>query len=369
MSTAVAGGVAIEGLEVAAYEIPTDEPESDATLEWDSTTIVVVHVRAGGETGVGYTYGDACVGQLIESRLADIVEGRDALRAPRATWAEMRAALRNVGQPGVGAMAISAVDVALWDLQARLLGLPLAALLGAFHDAVPIYGSGGFTSYDQRRLEEQLAGWAAQGLGAVKLKVGRDAGADVGRVRGVRAAIGDDVDLMVDANGGYRRDEAARWAAEFGAFGVTYLEEPLTSEDLAGLRWLRDRVPAGMAIAAGEYHWSLRDAERMLAADAVDVLQADVTRCGGVTELQRIGALAQAVGVPFSAHCAPAISVHACAAIEPLLHLEYFHDHVRLEAMLFDGVLEPEGGRLRPDPSRPGLGIELKRADAERLAA
>jgi len=124
-----------------------------------------------------------------------------------------------------------------------------------------------------------------------------------------------------------------------------------------------------MAIAAGEYHWSLFDAERMLEADAVDVLQADVTRCGGITELLRIGALAQARGVPFSAHCAPAISVHACAAIEPLVHLEWFADHVRVERLLFDGVLVPAGGAVRPDRSRPGLGIELKRADAERVAA
>jgi len=367
VSTTVAGAVAVEGLEVGAYEIPTEERESDATLTWDSTTIVVVHVHAGGERGLGYTYGDACVGQLIEGRLAGLLEGRDALRG-RAAWADMRAALRNVGQPGVGAMALSAVDVALWDLEARLLGVPLAALVGALHDDVPIYGSGGFTSYDQGRLEEQLAGWAAQGIGAVKMKVGRHPPADRERVRGAREAVGEDVELMVDANGGYRRDEAARWAAEFAAGGVRYLEEPLSSEDLEGLRWLRERAPAGMAIAAGEYHWSLRDAERMLAAQAVDILQADVTRCGGITELLRIGALAQAHGVGFSAHCAPAICAHACTAIEPLVHLEYFHDHVRLEAMLFDGVLAPEAGRLRPDVARPGLGLELKRADAEPFA-
>jgi L-alanine-DL-glutamate epimerase-like enolase superfamily enzyme len=360
--------VVVEGLQARAYTVPTPEPETDGTLEWDATTIVVVEARAGGRVGLGYTYGDAAVAAVVEGKLAGVVRGADPL-APQAAWSDMRRALRNAGWPGIGAMAVSAVDVALWDLKARVLGVALADLLGRVHDAVPVYGSGGFTSLSDRALAEQLTGWARDDIPRVKLKVGREPARDLHRLSVARDAVGEEVELMVDANGAFTPDRALGEAHRFAAYRVAYFEEPVSSDDLPGLRRVRDGAPPGMAIAAGEYHWSLFDARHMLEADAVDVLQADVTRCGGITELLRIGALAQARCVPFSAHCAPAISAHACAAIEPLVHLEWFADHVRVERLLFDGVLEPDGGALRPDPGRPGLGIELKRADAEKVAA
>jgi L-alanine-DL-glutamate epimerase-like enolase superfamily enzyme len=347
----------IEGLEATAYEIPTDQPESDGTFEWDSTTIVVVEAFNGRERGLGYTYGDRSVATLIESKLADIARGEDAMR-PSAVWAEMRRELRNAGQQGVGAMAISAVDVALWDLKARLLGVPLADALPRLRDSVPIYGSGGFTSYDERRLREQLRGWVESGIRSVKIKVGRDPEGDPARVSFAREAIGPNVELMVDANGAYTVPQALGLAERFAEQEVRWLEEPLSSDDLEGLAELRSRSPAGMAIAAGEYVWSSLDAQRMLEAGAVDVLQADVTRCGGITELLHIGGLCSARQVPFSAHCAPAVSAHACCAMETAEHIEYFHDHVRIESMLFEGVPDPEGGELRPDDSRTGLGLE-----------
>jgi L-alanine-DL-glutamate epimerase-like enolase superfamily enzyme len=358
----------IEGLQARTYTVPTPEPETDGTLEWDATTIVVVEARAGGHAGIGYTYGDAAIATLIEGTLAGLVRGCDVL-SPQAAWMTMRHALRNAGWPGIGAMAVSAVDVALWDVKARVLGVALADLLGRVHDAIAVYGSGGFTSLSDRALADQLGGWAEAGMPRVKLKVGREPARDLHRLRVARGAVGEEVELMVDANGAFAPARALREAHRYATYGVAYLEEPVSSDDLTGLRRVRDGAPPGMAIAAGEYHWSLFDAERMLEADAVDVLQADVTRCGGITELLRIGALAQAGGVPFSAHCAPAISAHACAAIEPLVHLEWFADHVRVERLLFEGVLEPDDGVLRPDRSRPGLGIELKRAAAERVAA
>ena len=354
----------VEHLRVSAYRVPTDQPESDGTLEWDSTTIVVVEAEAAGTSGLGYTYGDLAVRELIGSKLADVTRGADAM-SPPAAWAAMQETLRNAGRPGVGAMAVSAVDVALWDLKARLLGVPLADVLPRFHARVPVYGSGGFTSYSLERITEQLGGWAERGIPRVKLKVGRDPEADPERLRAARQAIGPETELMVDGNGAYARKEALRWADRFREWQVSYFEEPLTSEDLPGLRMLRDRGPAGMAIAAGEYGWDLPYFERMLDAEAVDILQADVTRCGGITGFVRVDGLCKARNIPFSAHCAPAISAHACCAMETLEHLEYFHDHVRIERMLFDGTLEPDGGFLKPDRSRPGLGLELKRAEAE----
>jgi len=361
--------VAVTGLDVSAYTIPTDQPESDGTLEWHSTTIVVVEVHAGEETGLGYTYGDVSTGRFVESQLAEVVRGCDAL-APPAAWLAMQQRIRNAGRPGVGAMAVSAVDVALWDLKARLLDLPLVTLLGAAHDAVPVYGSGGFCSYSLERLAEQLGGWVAEGIPRVKLKVSREPERDPERLDAVRAAVGDETDVYVDSNGALSRKDALAWAERFaGDWGVSWYEEPVSSDDLEGLRLLRDRGPGGLEIAAGEYGYTLPYFERMLAAEAVDCLQADVTRCGGITPLLRIDGLCAARSLDLSAHCAPAISAHAFAAVTRLRHLEYFHDHVRIEGMLFDGTLSPAGGALEPDRSRPGLGLELRRRDSERWAA
>lgn len=359
--------VRVERLDVGAYTVPLDEPESDGTLAWDSTTCVVVHAMAGGQVGLGYTYGAEAVAKLIHSKLAETVEGADAL-SPQAAWASMQRALRNAGRSGIGAMAVSAVDVALWDLKAKLLDVALADLLGRFRESVPIYGSGGFTSYSDARLREQLSGWVHElDIPRVKIKVGRDPGADPHRLRVAREAIGDDAELLVDANGAFTPKQALLWAGRYAELGVSYLEEPVTSEDRRGLRLVRDRGPAGLAIAAGEYEWDLPQLGEL--AGCVDILQADVTRCGGITNVLRADGICKSRSLPFSAHCAPAISAHVCAAMECVEHIEYFHDHVRVEKLLFDGTLDPDSGSLRPDGSRPGLGIELKREAVAELAA
>src|SRR5512138_235705 len=356
----------VERITAAAYRIPTEGPESDGTIEWDSTTLVAVWAEGGGERGLGYTYGDASAARVAAGVLADAVKGTDALDPPAAN-AAMARAVRNVGRPGIGGMALSAVDAALWDLKGNLLGLPLATLLGRARRAVPIYGSGGFCSYSTERLRDQLGGWAADGLAAVKMKVGRDARADPERVRAARQAIGT-AGLFVDANGGYGRKQALALADAFAAQGVTWFEEPVSSDDLAGLRLVRDRAPAGMDVAAGEYGHDVLYFRRMLEAGAVDVLQADATRCGGVTGFLLAAGVAAAFGVPLSSHCGPSLHVALMCAAPTGVHAEWFFDHVRIERMLLDGAPGPEGGMIAPDPSRPGLGIELKRKDAERYA-
>jgi L-alanine-DL-glutamate epimerase-like enolase superfamily enzyme len=356
----------VEDVTAAAYEVPTDRPESDGTLEWDSTTIVVVEVSADGRRGLGYTYGHQAIAEVVSSTLAPLLAGMDAL-APPAAWAAMQRAVRNMGRQGLCAMAISAVDIALWDLRARLLGLSLADSLGRFREAVPAYGSGGFTSYADAEMAEQLRGWVDQGCRRVKIKVGREPERDPGRLAAAREAIGAEVALMVDANGAFDRRAAARQAERYAELGVSYFEEPVPSDDLEGLRWLRDAVPPGIEVAAGEYAWDLFELQRL--AGCVDVLQADVTRCGGITNLLRADGICRAHDLPFSAHCAPQVSAHLCCALERAAHVEYFHDHERVESMLFDGALSLEDGELRPDPTRPGLGIELNRAEAERLSA
>jgi L-alanine-DL-glutamate epimerase-like enolase superfamily enzyme len=365
MPTATLTGAEVERLDVTAYRIPTDRPESDGTYAWDATTLVIVHASAGGHEGVGYGYADAATARLIQDSLADVVRGRDALDVP-AAWGAMLHAVRNLGRPGICAMAVSAVDAALWDLKAKLIDLPLFKLLGAARGAVPVYGNGGFTSYSIDELKEQLGGWAEEGIGRVKMKVGTRPGDDIDRVCAAREAIGPEVELFVDANGAYSRKQALAFAEEFAEIGVKWFEEPVSADDLDELRLLRDRGPAGMDIAAGEYGYDLLYFRRMLEAGAVDVLQADATRCGGLTGFVKVAALCEAFGLPLSAHCAPSLHAHPCCAALPVRHVEYFHDHARIEHMLFDGAPGAAGGALRPDPSRPGLGLEFKSADAER---
>jgi L-alanine-DL-glutamate epimerase-like enolase superfamily enzyme len=361
-------GVPIERLDVSAYTVPTDFPESDGTYTWDKTTIVIVEAYAGGKRGLGYTYADVATAKLIQEMLVNVVHGRDAMNVP-GCWQAMVESIRNLGRPGIASMAIAAVDAALWDLKARLFDVALVTLLGAVRESAPIYGSGGFTSYSRQQLQRQLGGWVAEGIPRVKMKIGRNPQEDPRRVANAREAIGPDAELFVDANGAYSRKQALALAAIFANdSGVTWFEEPVSSDDLEGLHLIRNRAPVGMDIAAGEYGYDLWYFRRMLEAGAVDVLQADATRCAGITGFLRVGALVESRSLQLSSHCGPSLHVHACCAIPNFRHMEYFHDHVRIEHMFFDGVLAPINGALRPDLSRPGMGLELKRSEAARYA-
>jgi L-alanine-DL-glutamate epimerase-like enolase superfamily enzyme len=362
------GNIPVKRLEVSTYTVPTDFPESDGTLEWHSTTLVLVEAQAGGKHGLGYTYADSATATLIRDVLVDAVKGADAM-SPTAAYFSMWRRIRNLGRPGICSMAISAVDSALWDLKARLLDVPLVTLLGQARPGAQVYGSGGFISYSDRQLAEQLSGWVKQGISQVKMKIGHEPQRAIERVQVVRQAIGAAAELFVDANGAYTRKQALAQAEVFAGFGVHWFEEPVSSDDLEGLRLLRDRAPAGMDIAAGEYGYDIFYFQRMLAAGAVDVQQADITRCGGVTGFLQVATLCQAHNVPLSAHTAPALHTHVACAVTPFKNLEYFHDHVRIERILFDGLPQLVNGELRPDLSRPGVGLELKRIDAEKFAA
>jgi L-alanine-DL-glutamate epimerase-like enolase superfamily enzyme len=350
-----------------AFTIPTDKPEADGTIAWRSTTLIVVEINGGDKVGLGYTYSGASIAKLIESKLADSIAGLDALN-PEVAWQAMQRAVRNLGRAGLAASAISAVDIALHDLKARILDLPLATLLGSYRDSIPIYGSGGFTTYTDDELQNQLGGWVERdGCVFVKMKVGTNPQDDPRRVSVAKKAIGN-ATLFVDANGAYGVKQALALAACFAEQDVGWFEEPVSSDDLRGLRAVRERAPAVMDIAAGEYAYTIWYVRTMLEAGAVDVQQADVTRCGGVTAFRQIAALCEAFQIDLSGHCAPALHVHVACAAPRLRHLEWFHDHVRIEHMLFDGAPIPKNGAIRPDLSRPGNGLAFKHQDAARYA-
>lgn len=340
-----------------SFEIPTDRPESDGTLEWTNTGVITVQLKAGDATGFGVTYAGLSTARLIQEKFVPLLHGQDPLAIPQ-LHAKLGQSIRNIGRDGVAATAVSVVDLALWDLKGKLLGVSLANLLGAARDRMPLYGSGGFTSYSIAELQEQLGGWAADGIQWVKMKVGREPDRDPERVRAARGAIGPETGLFVDANGAYDVRQAVALGERFDHdAGIVWFEEPVSSDDLTGMRFVRDHLPSPVQVAAGEYGYDLDYFRYFLEADAVDVLQADITRCGGVTGFMAIASLADAFHKPLSSHCAPALHVAVGCAAPTFRHAEYFHDHVRIERMLFMNAPEPVDGCLVPAWDQPGLGL------------
>lgn len=350
----------VDRLRIWVCTVPTDAPESDGTLQWDSTTVILLALRAGNREGIGYTYTHAAAASLIQDKLAAYLLGSNPDCIPE-SWYNMRIAVRNLGQPGLAASAISAVDNALWDLKAKLLDLSVSQLWGSFRASASIYGSGGFTSYSHAQLSEQLSGWVSQGARAVKIKVGRSPEHDPSRVAAARQAIGDTVRLFVDANGAYESKQALELGAVFAEkSNVSWFEEPVTSDALETLRFIRGRLPLGMELSAGEYGYTPAYFRKMLENGAVDVLQADATRCLGCTGFFHAASLCEAFHVPLSAHTAPALHLHLACAAPAVRNIEWFHDHVRIEQMLFDGAPRLVDGAVKPDSSRPGFGLDLK---------
>jgi L-alanine-DL-glutamate epimerase-like enolase superfamily enzyme len=200
----------------------------------------------------------------------------------------------------------------------------------------------------------------------VKIKIGSEPERDPERVMQAKSAIGDS-ELFVDANGAFSVKQALMFLEQCEDADIRWFEEPVTSDDLSGLRFVHERTVAALDVAAGEYIYTSDDARRMLEAGAVDVLQADATRCGGITGFLQVGALCEAHHTDLSAHCAPALHRHVGCAVPRLRHIEWFHDHVRIEQMLFDGAPVPRDGAIEPDLGRDGLGLTFKRRDAERF--
>jgi L-alanine-DL-glutamate epimerase-like enolase superfamily enzyme len=353
----------ITASQVRIYTVPTDAPEADGTFAWESTTMVLVSIEAGGQSGIGYTYADAATGHVVKSLLEKVIKGSNAFDQGAILQAMYRQ-VRNSGETGITSMAISAIDNALWDLRARLLDISLVNMLGSVRQGIPVYGSGGFTSYNDAQLEEQLGGWAERGFQMVKMKVGTHPDDDPRRVEVARKAIGTVPKLFVDANGAYTVTQALQLGQRFAEHDVSWFEEPVSSDNLTGLCEIRSRAPIGMDIAAGEYGYTAWYFARMLNAKAVTVLQADGTRCGGISGFLNAASLCWAANVPLSSHCGPSMHLHVCCAVPRAIHMEFFHDHVRIERMFFDGFCEPVQGIMSPDRSKPGNGLTLKEKDA-----
>ena len=361
--------VPIDRIDVSAYKVPTDSPESDGTYRVGCDHAWSWSRRpAGGKTGLGYSYADTATARLVRDLLAGVVKGRDAMAVPGA-WSAMVAAIRNLGRPGIASMAISAVDAALWDLKARLLDVALVTLLGAVREAAPVYGSGGFTSYSIEQLRDQLGGWAAAGHPAGQDEdrppSGRRPRPGPGRPRGDRAGRRAvrrrQRGLQPQAGAGHGR--GVRRAGRDLVRGAGLLRRPRRAPPAARPRrrpaWTSP--PASTATTCSTSAGCSRPAR-------LTCCRPTATRCGGITGYLRAGALCEARGLPFSAHCARRCTPTPAAPCRPSATSSIFHDHDRIEHMFFDGALTPVGGALHPDPGRPGLGLEFKRQDAARYA-
>lgn len=349
---------------VRTYRIPTEEKESDGTLEWAHTDLILVELTAAGEKGLGYTYSSPAAAKIINDIFLPAIKDKDAFNTI-GLWYLMQKKIRNLGRSGITAMAISAVDNALWDLKAKILNLPLCKLIGMVRNEIPVYASGGFTSYGPDELKEKFGEWKNEGHKIFKMKIGRDRARDFKRIEAARDCIGD-AQLFVDANGAYYPKEAVAMAEILKEFDVQWYEEPVTSDNLDGLRYVKDNSPSPIRIAAGEYGFTPTYFNRMLTAKSVDVLQADATRCGGITGFIKAHEICESYHMPFSAHCAPSLHMHPGLALHNMQHVEYFRDHVRIESELFDGFVQARDGKMVPDLSRPGFGIEFKDSDAEK---
>ncbi|HEX2894008.1 MAG TPA: enolase C-terminal domain-like protein [Marmoricola sp.] len=354
----------LTSLDAAAYRVPTDGPEADGTFAWDSTTVVVVEASAEGAVGAGWTFAPAAAVAVVDELLTPVLRDRDVAEVERC-WEDMVRAVRNAGRPGLVGMALSAVDIALWDLRGRVEERTLSELWGVSAARVEAYGSGGFTTYDAEQLDAQVADWLALGLRHVKIKIGESWGSrvqrDLDRTEQVRRAVGEDVEVFVDANGAYSAEQAGTVGRVLDGLGVAWFEEPVSSDDLAGLDEVRHRVQAD--VAAGEYGYDEAYLARM--APYVDCLQLDVTRCGGYTGWRR-AVSALPAGTALSAHCAPYVTVPVAATTPGLRHVEWFHDHVRIAQDLFDGYADPVGGVLRP-AAEPGHGLHFRSQAAEQF--
>lgn len=328
--------------------------------------MVLVQLESGSTRALGYTYADHATAVLAQKLLTEIVIGSDPF-FHAATLQKLLAAIRNLGETGIAMMAVSAIDNAIWDLRARIVNLPLVSLLGQVRATIAVYGSGGFTSYSDKQLSKQLGGWVEQGFRMVKMKIGSEPERDPDRVISARQAIGAECKLFVDANGAYPVTQAIELAHCFAQQGVCWFEEPVSSDNLLGLDQIRRRAPLGMDIAAGEYGYTSWYFRRMIDAQAVTILQADCTRCGGITGFLDAASLCWAHNMPLSSHCGPSMHLHVCCAVPRAIHMEFFHDHARIERMFFDGFCEPREGQMRPDLSRAGMGLELRVNDAEKF--
>jgi L-alanine-DL-glutamate epimerase-like enolase superfamily enzyme len=347
----------IAALDTALYRIELPVPLSDSTHgTMTHFELVTVRLRdSDGVEGVGYTYttgaGGAAVHALIDQGLRPVLLGAEAEQI-EALWQRMWWTLHYGGRGGSVSLAVSACDIALWDLKARRLNRPLWRLLGGFDPAVPCYAGGIDLEFTLEALLAQTDANLTRGFRAIKMKVGRARlSEDVARVAAMRRHLGEDFPLMADANMRWTVDQAIRAARGFRDFGLTWLEEPTIPDDVAGhARIVRE---GGLPIATGENLHTLHEFTQMIAAGGVTFPEPDVTNCGGVTVFMKVAHLAEAFNLPLTSHGAHDLTVHLLAAVPNRSYLEVHG--FGLDRYIEQPMGIVEGNALASE--RPGHGV------------
>ncbi|MBX5453840.1 MAG: mandelate racemase/muconate lactonizing enzyme family protein [Acidobacteriia bacterium] len=359
----------IVAVEPAHYRIPLPSVLSDST-HGTITAFELITVRlrdADGAEGVGYTYTVGRLGAAVHAILArdvpDLLKGRDAERTEE-LWQHLWWALHYGGRGGPVSLALSAIDIALWDLKAKRANAPLWRLLGGYDPRVPAYAGGIDLELPLDTLLRQTEANLARGFRAIKMKVGRAKLAeDVERVAAMRKHLGEGFPLMADANMKWTADVAIRAARAFAPYDLFWVEEPVVPEDIAGsARVLRE---GGLPVASGENLHSLWEFRQLIEAGGVSYPEPDVTNCGGITAFLKIAHLAEAFGLPVTSHGAHDLTVHLLAALPNRSYLEAHG--FGLDRFIADPLRLEEGFAIAPD--RPGHGVRFDWAGLAPLAA
>ena len=361
-----AGMVYVTDLRCELYGIPNDEPLDDATQSFDELELVVVDIETSvGTCGTGFTYtigegGDA-IRTFVESVLTPALDGESA--SPRAARDRLRTATTFVGREGISELAISAVDIALWDALGRRLDTPLYELLGGERRDVPAYlTDGGWLQYDEETLVSNAERAVEEGFAGMKMKVGRSHAEDESRVRAVREALSPAVDLMLDGNCAYTLPEARRLAGRVANVPLAWFEEPLDKGDYAGHADLRNRID--IPIALGENYYNETQFEQAMATGAADVVQPDVCRVGGISGWLAVAEAVRGRNLPVVPHYVEPLHVHLACVFE---HVPYIERHSTVLDSVLEEPLEPCEGTFRP-PDKPGHGIRFGGLDRYRTS-
>lgn len=335
----------------------------DATrnVEMIGYTIVRITTDQGLE-GFGVTYhevGGEATKSLIINNIAPKLIGRDPLET-EVIWQEMFHYLRGIGRKGLMFCALSAVDIALWDLKGKIFEIPLYRLLGGNKTKIPVYGSGGWTSYSDEHLVEEMKGIVAQGYQIIKFKVGVNGGdtplKDVERVRKVREAVGPDIKILLDANNCWDAATAVQFANRVREYNISLLEEPVFADDIRGLA--KFKRGTDIPLATGEHEYTKFGARDLVLNEAADIIQCDGTRAGGYTEMLKIAAITQAWNLKFAPHAMENIHIHLISAVPNALYLERLLLFEELTSSVYINPPMPENGFMEI-PDLPGLGLEL----------
>lgn len=348
----------IDRVDADHYRIPLPVVLSDSThKEITHFELITARVRtADGAEGLGYTYtvgrGGAAVHALIARDLQDLLNGADETRI-EALWKDMWWALHWVGRGGAVAFAMAAVDVALWDILGKRARLPLWRLLGGAEPTVPVYAGGIDLYFTLDQLLDQTAGNLEAGFEAIKMKVGRaKLSEDIERVAAMRDYVGDDIALMVDANMGWDRPTAMTAAGALGDFDLTWIEEPLEPENVAGYAEVAEY---GVPIAAGENLHNLAEFTQLIGAGGVHYVEPDLACMGGVTAWMKAARMAEAAGLPVTSHGVHDLHVHLMAAVPNASYLE--RHGFGLERFIEQPLEITQGRAVAPE--RPGHGVVL----------